>query len=83
MRSIAEGEEALIRRAIIDNGGNLTLAARQLHIAKSTLYVKMQRYGLSREVLARRPASASPIAIELAGALLDASTPDNHVASRG
>ena len=56
MRSIAEGEEALIRRAIIDNGGNLTLAARQLHIAKSTLYVKMQRYGLSREVLARRPA---------------------------
>ena len=56
VRSIAEGEEALIRRAIIDNGGNLTLAARQLHIAKSTLYVKMQRYGLSREVLARRPA---------------------------
>jgi sigma-54 dependent transcriptional regulator, acetoin dehydrogenase operon transcriptional activator AcoR len=30
-------------------GGNLTLAARRLHIAKSTLYAKMQRYGLSRE----------------------------------
>jgi len=51
VRSIAEGEEALIRRAIGASGGNLTLAARQLHIAKSTLYVKMQRYGLSREVV--------------------------------
>ncbi|CAN7771315.1 sigma-54-dependent Fis family transcriptional regulator [Variovorax sp. LjRoot84] len=51
VRSIAEGEEALIRRAIIASEGNLTLAARQLHIAKSTLYVKMQRYGLSREVM--------------------------------
>jgi transcriptional regulator of acetoin/glycerol metabolism len=47
--SIAEGEEDLIRRAICASDGNLTLAARQLHIAKSTLYVKMQRYGLSRE----------------------------------
>jgi DNA-binding NtrC family response regulator len=51
--SIAEGEEALIRRAISASGGNLTLAARQLHIAKSTLYVKMQRYGLSRETANR------------------------------
>jgi DNA-binding NtrC family response regulator len=51
VRSIAEGEEALIRRAIIASEGNLTLAARQLHIAKSTLYVKMQRYGLSRDVV--------------------------------
>ncbi|HKB54199.1 MAG TPA: sigma-54-dependent Fis family transcriptional regulator [Ramlibacter sp.] len=47
--SIAEGEEALIRRAIGASAGNLTLAARQLHIAKSTLYIKMQRYGISRE----------------------------------
>jgi len=51
VRSIAEGEEALIRRAIIASEGNLTLAARQLHIAKSTLYIKMQRYGLSRGVM--------------------------------
>jgi transcriptional regulator of acetoin/glycerol metabolism len=49
VRSIAEGEATLIQRAIIASEGNLTLAARQLHIAKSTLYVKMQRYGLSRE----------------------------------
>ncbi|WP_395062819.1 sigma-54-dependent Fis family transcriptional regulator [Paraburkholderia silvatlantica] len=46
--SIAEGEEALIRRAIAASDGNLTRAARQLNIAKSTLYVKMQRYGLRR-----------------------------------
>ena len=48
VRSMAEGEEALIRKAIADTGGNLTLAARQLGIAKSTLYTKLQRYGLSR-----------------------------------
>ncbi|HJV96939.1 MAG TPA: helix-turn-helix domain-containing protein, partial [Albitalea sp.] len=53
VRSIAEGEEDLIRRAISACEGNLTLAARQLHIAKSTLYVKMQRYGLSRTTLRR------------------------------
>jgi transcriptional regulator of acetoin/glycerol metabolism len=47
--SMAEGEEAMIRRAISASGGNLALAARQLRIAKSTLYVKMQRYGLSRD----------------------------------
>jgi transcriptional regulator of acetoin/glycerol metabolism len=47
--SIAEGEEVLIRRAISASGGNLTNAARHLRIAKSTLYAKMQRYGLSRD----------------------------------
>ena len=46
--SMAEGEEALIRRAISASAGNLTLAARRLQIAKSTLYAKMHRYGLSR-----------------------------------
>jgi transcriptional regulator with PAS, ATPase and Fis domain len=46
--SMAEGEEALIRRAIGASDGNLTLAARRLQIAKSTLYAKMHRYGLSR-----------------------------------
>ncbi|WP_200228250.1 sigma-54-dependent Fis family transcriptional regulator [Rubrivivax gelatinosus] len=47
--SMAEGEEALIVRAITASGGNLTLAARRLSIAKSTLYAKLQRYGLSRD----------------------------------
>ncbi|HEY0201600.1 MAG TPA: sigma 54-interacting transcriptional regulator, partial [Burkholderiaceae bacterium] len=46
--SMAEGEETLIRSAIAASSGNLTQAARQLHIAKSTLYAKMQRYGLRR-----------------------------------
>ena len=46
--SIAQGEEALIRQAIEACGGNLSQAARRLRIAKSTLYAKMQRYGLSR-----------------------------------
>ncbi|MCA6216083.1 sigma-54-dependent Fis family transcriptional regulator [Ideonella sp. B7] len=47
--SLAEGEEAQIGRAIAGCGGNLTLAARRLGIAKSTLYAKMRRYGLSRD----------------------------------
>ena len=54
VRSIAEGEEALIVNAIAASGGNLTLAARRLNIAKSTLYAKMQRYGLSREAARTR-----------------------------
>ena len=54
--SIAQGEEALIVNAIAASGGNLTLAAHRLNIAKSTLYAKMQRYGLSREA-ARSKAS--------------------------
>jgi transcriptional regulator of acetoin/glycerol metabolism len=44
--SIADGELELIRRAIAATGGNLTWAARQLNIAKSTLYLKLKRYGL-------------------------------------
>ena len=46
---MAEGEEDLIRRAIRASEGNLTLTARKLQIAKSTLYAKMHRYGLSRD----------------------------------
>lgn len=47
--SLAESEEAQIGRVIALCGGNLTLAARRLGIAKSTLYAKMRRYGLHRE----------------------------------
>jgi sigma-54 dependent transcriptional regulator, acetoin dehydrogenase operon transcriptional activator AcoR len=46
--SMAESEEALIRDAIAASGGNLTQAARRLRIAKSTLYAKLQRYGMRR-----------------------------------
>ncbi len=44
--SMAEGELELIRRAIAATGGNLTGAARQLGVAKSTLYLKLKRYRL-------------------------------------
>lgn len=47
--SMAEGEKELIRCTIQACGGNLTQAARELQIAKSTLYAKMQRYDLSRK----------------------------------
>lgn len=52
--SMAESEQTLIRQAIAACDGNLTLAARQLRIAKSTLYVKMQRYGISRDNAGRQ-----------------------------
>lgn len=44
--SMAESEEQLIVRAIAACDGNLTRSAKHLNIAKSTLYAKMQRYGL-------------------------------------
>jgi transcriptional regulator of acetoin/glycerol metabolism len=37
-----------IKAAIQDSNGNLTLAARNLNIAKSTLYLKMKKYGITR-----------------------------------
>ncbi|MEZ7871733.1 MAG: sigma-54-dependent Fis family transcriptional regulator [Brachymonas denitrificans] len=46
--SMAESEEVLIARAVRASHGNFTEAARRLGIAKSTLYAKMERYGLSR-----------------------------------
>lgn len=48
--SIAEGEAELIRRAIAATGGNLTQAARQLDIAKSTLYQKIRQYDLASDI---------------------------------
>lgn len=49
--SMEQGERLLIQQAITACSGNLTLAAKKLNIAKSTLYFKMGRYGLSRRVL--------------------------------
>lgn len=40
-------ESAAIRTALREHGGNVTAAARSLGIARSTLYVKMARLGLS------------------------------------
>jgi len=46
-RLLDQAQAAVIRQAIADAGGNLTRTARQLGIAKSTLYAKMRAYGLS------------------------------------
>ncbi|MDO5289357.1 MAG: sigma 54-interacting transcriptional regulator [Pseudomonadota bacterium] len=46
--TIRHAQAQAIRAAIDATGGNLTQAARQLGIAKSTLYEKMKRYGLQR-----------------------------------
>jgi transcriptional regulator of acetoin/glycerol metabolism len=42
-----QAQAIAIRQAIADTGGNITRAARQLGIAKSTLYAKMRAYGLN------------------------------------
>jgi transcriptional regulator of acetoin/glycerol metabolism len=36
-----------IRKTITADGGNLTLVAKHLGIAKSTLYLKLKKYGLT------------------------------------
>ena len=41
-------EKATIEAAIKESNGNMTQAARQLGIAKSTLYQKMKKYGLKK-----------------------------------
>ncbi|QID16166.1 sigma-54-dependent Fis family transcriptional regulator [Nitrogeniibacter mangrovi] len=51
---VSEVEADLIRRTIAATGGNLTRAARQLAIAKSTLYQKLKDYGLYEEVMQQR-----------------------------
>ena len=41
-------ERDAISAAILACHGNLTLAAKQLRISKSTLYLKVKRYGLEK-----------------------------------
>lgn len=41
-------EKEVIRKAVIKNNGNLTLAAEELGIGRTTLYRKMEEYGLSK-----------------------------------
>jgi sigma-54 dependent transcriptional regulator, acetoin dehydrogenase operon transcriptional activator AcoR len=41
-------EKDVITRAIREQGGNLTKVAKQLDIAKSTLYIKLKKYGIQR-----------------------------------
>jgi two-component system response regulator HydG len=44
--TLAELEELTIRESILHNGGNLSKAARELGVARSTLYNKMKAYGI-------------------------------------
>jgi transcriptional regulator of acetoin/glycerol metabolism len=46
--TLQASEEQLIREAIGEARGNLTRAARRLGIAKSTLYLKVKKYGIDR-----------------------------------
>jgi two-component system NtrC family response regulator/two-component system response regulator HydG len=46
--SLLKAEEALIRRVIDLNNGNLKQAAAALDIARGTLYSKMQKYGIEK-----------------------------------
>ncbi|MDO9598819.1 MAG: sigma-54-dependent Fis family transcriptional regulator [Azoarcus sp.] len=57
VHSMAKGEAELIRRAIAATRGNLTQAARELDIAKSTLYQKVKQYGLERDISRVREAT--------------------------
>ncbi|MFY9988538.1 MAG: helix-turn-helix domain-containing protein, partial [Chthoniobacterales bacterium] len=42
-------ERAAIEAALAEAGGNLTEAAKRLGIARSTLYRKLEEYGLGRD----------------------------------
>jgi hypothetical protein len=48
-------ERDAITAAILTYHGNLTRVARALHIAKSTLYLKIQKYGLDHILQTVRP----------------------------
>lgn len=45
---LEEMQRQVIKKAIQDNNGNLTLAARQIGIARSTLYRKMAQFNIQR-----------------------------------
>jgi len=51
-RTLADVERQHIERALKDNGWNISQAAAELNIDRSTLYHKIQKYGLARPVSA-------------------------------
>lgn len=48
LRDLEDMQRRMIKKAIEDNGGNLTKAARQIGIARSTLYRKMAEFDLQK-----------------------------------
>ncbi len=59
--SLEKAEAESIREALAYNGGNLTKAAFQLGIAKSTLYQKIRKYGLLQAVSETRGRQGSRV----------------------
>jgi len=58
--SLEEMERRTIRRAVEVCGGNLSVAARKLGIGRSTLYRKMEQYGIEAPRGGRRQGSDGP-----------------------
>lgn len=48
MRTLRENDDELIRRTLLDCGGEMSRAARRLGIARSTLYRRLKRRGFGR-----------------------------------
>lgn len=49
VRETAEFEGGLIRKALRENGGNVSAAAACLHLHRNVLYRKMKKYGIVRQ----------------------------------
>jgi transcriptional regulator of acetoin/glycerol metabolism len=47
-KTIDQGLQEIIEAALKENGGNISKAARQLKIARSTLYRKMKEFEISQ-----------------------------------
>ncbi|MCQ9373305.1 sigma-54-dependent Fis family transcriptional regulator [Methyloversatilis sp. XJ19-13] len=50
LTGMENAEREVILNAIIKHGGNMTAAAREAGIAKSTLYVKLKRFGIDERL---------------------------------
>ena len=44
--NLEEMEEALIRKALLQNAGNVSRAAKELGLTRASLYRRMEKYGL-------------------------------------
>ena len=45
---MADAEAVIIRKALTEQGGNVSRTARSLRISRATLYEKLRKYGISR-----------------------------------
>lgn len=49
----SEHEENIVRKALLENNGNITKTARSLGISRQLLYYKIKKYNISRETATR------------------------------